>query len=144
MRVSPTFPTPSNEPSVITKKICKAKGTTFEEFRDESMEVLLSEPFFSRRLKMLCRPDGFMLNCELGVNFFSTSELLYPKKRIRSRPIRARPDFYMISENSNASLGIVDCSLYVRHIALKDGYHRKRMDMLAYALVEFNCLETAA
>ena len=62
--------------------------------------------------------------------------------KIRLRRIRARPNFYMISDNPNVSLGIVDCSLYTRRIALKDDYHKKRMDMLAYTPVEFNSLET--
>ena len=48
----------------------------------------------------------------------------------------------MISDNPNVSLGIVDCSLYTRRIALKDDYHKKRMDMLIYAPVEYNYLET--
>ena len=38
----------------------------------------------------------------------------------------------------------MDCSLYTRRIALKDDYHKKRMDMLAYAPVEYNYLETLA
>ena len=50
----------------------------------------------------------------------------------------------MISDNPNVSLGIVDCSLYTRRIALKDDYHMKRMDMLAYTSVECNYLETLA
>ena len=50
----------------------------------------------------------------------------------------------MISGNPNVSLGIVDCSLYTRRIALKDDYHKKRMDMLTYAPVEYNYLETLA
>ena len=62
--------------------------------------------------------------------------------KIRLRLIRARPNFYMISDNPNVSLGIVDCSLYTRRFALKDDYHKKRMDMLAYAPVEYNYLET--
>ena len=64
--------------------------------------------------------------------------------KIRLRLIRTRPYFYIISDNSNVSLGIVDCSLYNRLIALKDDYHKKRMDMLAYTPVEFNYLETLA
>ena len=93
---------------------------------------------------MVSRPDGFMLYGKLGVNFFSTSEWLYPNMKIRLRLIRARPNFYMISEDTNISLGFVDCSLYTRRIALKDDYHKKRMDMLAYSPVEFNYLETLA
>ena len=85
-----------------------------------------------------------MLYGKMGIDFFSTSELLYPNIKTRLRLIRARPNFYMISDNPNVSLGIVDCSLYTRRIALKDDYHKKRMDMLAYAPVENNYLETLA
>ena len=106
------------------------------------MEASLSEPFFARRMKMLSRPDGFMLYGKLGVDFLSTSELLHPNMTVRLRLIRARPNFYKISDNPNISLVIVDCSLYIRRIALKDDYHKKRMDMLAYTPVEFNYLET--
>ena len=60
------------------------------------------------------------------------------------RLIRARRNFYMISDKPNVSLGVVDCSLYTRRIALKDDYHKKRMDMLAYTPVEFNYLVTLA
>ena len=38
----------------------------------------------------------------------------------------------------------MDCSLYTRRIALKDDYHKKIMDMLAYSPVEYNYLETSA
>ena len=85
-----------------------------------------------------------MLYCKLGVDFFSTSELLRPNMKIRLRLIRARPNFYMVSDNPNVSLGIVDRSLYTRRNALKDDYYKKPMDMLAYTTVEFNYLETLA
>ena len=85
-----------------------------------------------------------MLYGQLGTNFFSTSELLYPNLTIRLGLIRVRPSFYMISENPNVSVRIVDCSIYTRRIALKDDYHKKRMDMVAYAPVEYNYLETLA
>ena len=124
------------------KGILHCEGYDYEEFPDEIMEAPLSEHFFTRRMKMLSRPDGFMLYGKLWVDFFSTSELLYPKMKVTLRLIRARPNFYMISDNLNVSLGVVDCSLYTRRIALKDDYHKKRMDMLAYTPVEFNYLET--
>ena len=76
-------------------------------------------------MKLLSRPDGFMLYGKLGIDFFSTSELVYPNMKIRLRLIKARPSFYMISDNPNVSLRIVDCSLYTRRIALKDDYHKK-------------------
>ena len=50
----------------------------------------------------------------------------------------------MISDNPNVSLRIIDCSLYTRRIALKDDYHKKRMDKLAYTPVELDYLETLA
>ena len=75
-----------------------------------------------------------MLYGKMGVDF-STSELLYPNIKIRQRRIGARPDFYMISDNPNFSLGIVDCSICTRRIALKDDYQKKRMDVLAYTPV---------
>ena len=104
----------------------------------------LPDPFFTRRMKLLSRTDGFILNGKLGIGFFSTSEMLYPNVKIRLRLIRARPNFYMISDNPNVGLGIVDCLLYTRRIAPKDDYHKKRMDMPAYAPVEYNYLETLA
>ena len=145
MRTNLTFPTTSREPSLNTRAFCTAwEGYDYEEFPDEIMEAPLSEPFFTRRMKMLSRPDGFMLYGKFGFDFFSTSELLYPNMKIRLRLIRARPNFYVISDNPNVRLGIVDCSLYNRRIALKDDYQKKRMDMLAYTPVEFNYLETLA
>ena len=79
----------------------------------------------------------------MGVEFSSTCELLYPNVKFRLRLIRARPNYYMISDNTNVSLGIFDCSLYTRRLAVND-YHKKRLDMLAYAPVEYNYLETLA
>ena len=47
-----------------------------------------------------------------------------------------------MSDNSKVSVGIVDCSVYARRIALKDDYHNKRKSMLAKAPVEVNYEET--
>ena len=115
--------------------VLHCEGYDYEDVFDEILEAPLSEPFFRRRVKMLGRPDGFMLYGKMGVDFFSTSDLLYPNMKVRLRIIRARPNFYMISDNPNVCLGIVDCSLYTRRIALKDDYHKKGMDMLAYTPV---------
>ena len=57
---------------------------------------------------------------------------------------RARPNFYMMSDNSIVSHGIVDCSLYTRRIAFSDLYRKKRMEILAHTRVEFNNMETPA
>ena len=118
------------------------EGFSYEDFLDEIMESPSSEPFFTKKMKLLSRSDGFTLYGKLGVDFFSTSQWLYPNMKIRLRLIRARRNFYKISDNPHVSLGIVDCSVYTRRIALKDDYHKKRMNMLAYTPVEFNYLET--
>ena len=73
------------------KGVLHCEGYDYEKFHDEIMEALLSEPFFTSRMKMLSRPDGFMLYGKLGVDFFSTSELLYPNTKVRLRLI-FRPD----------------------------------------------------
>ena len=124
------------------KGVLHSEGYDYEQ-DPEDINYPLTDPF-STRMKLLSRPDCFMLYCKLEINFFSTSELRYPNMEFRLRLIRARPNFYMISDNPNGSLGIVDCSLYTRRIALKDDYHKKRMDMLAYAPVEYNYLEILA
>ena len=50
----------------------------------------------------------------------------------------------MISDKPIGSLGIVDCPVYTRRIALKDDYNKKRMDMLACTPAMLNYLETPA
>ena len=108
----------------------------------EDITNSLPDHFFKRRMKLLSRPDSFMLYGKIGVDFFSTSELLYLNMKIRRRLIRAKPNLYMISDIPNVSLGIVYCSLYTRRIALKDDYHTDRLDVLTYAPVEYNFFET--
>ena len=81
---------------------------------------------------------------KLRVDFFSPFELLYPNLKIRRRIFTARPNFYKVSDNPNVCLGFVDCSLYIRHIVLKDDCQKKRMDELAYTPVEYNYMETLA
>ena len=62
----------------------------------------------------------------------------------RRRLIGARHNFYMISDNTIVSFGIVDCSLCTRGIALKDDYHKRRLDKLVYTPLEFNFLKILA
>ena len=108
------------------------------------MDAPFSEPFLTRRMKMLSTLGGFELYGKLGFDFSSTSELIYPNMKIRLRLIRARPNFDMISDNPNISLGIVCCSFYNRRDALKDDYYKKPMYTLAYTTVESSYLEILA
>ena len=122
------------------KGVLHCEGYDYE----KDPENLLEGPFFTRRMKLYKRLDGFMLYGKLGIEFPTTSELLYPNMKVRIRLNRARPNFYMICENPNVSLGIVDCSLYTRRVMLKEDYHKKRTSQLAYAPVEYNYMETLA
>ena len=126
------------------KAVLQCEKHDYEEFPDEIMEAPFSEPIFTRRRKMLRRPDGFMLYGNLGVDFFSTSEILYPNLMLRRRLIRGWTNFYTISDNPNVRFGFVEYSLYTGRIGPKDDYHKKRVDMLAYTPVEFNYFETLA
>ena len=114
------------------------------EFPDEILEQLLSEPFFTRRMEMLSRQGVFMLYDKLGVDFLTTSELLYPNVKIRLQLIRITPTFYMLSDNPNVFLGIVDCLFYTRRIVFKDDHHQERLDMLAYTPLAFNYMDILA
>ena len=125
------------------KGVLHCEGYDYEQ-DNEDITNPLPHPFFTSRMKLLSRPDGFMLYSNLGIGFFSTSGLLYPNMNIRLSLIGARPNFYKISDNPNVSLRIVDCTLYSRRISLKDDYQKKRRDMLACAAVEYNYLETLA
>ena len=126
------------------KFVLHCEGYDFEANPHDIQDSPLSDPFFSRRLKMLLRIDGFTLYGKLGVDFFTTSEIFYSNMKVRIWLIRAGPNFYMISDNPNVTLGIVDCSLYTRRIVLKEDYHKKRMDMIAYTPVEYNYMKTMA
>ena len=82
------------------------------------MNAPLSEPFFTRRMKLLSRPDCFMFYGKMRVDFFSTSDLLCSSIKFRLRLIRARAIFKMISDNLDVSLGIVPCSVFTRRFVL--------------------------
>ena len=50
------------------KAVLHCEGYDFEAKPDDIQDSLLSDPFFSRRLKMLVRSDGFILFGKFGVN----------------------------------------------------------------------------
>ena len=56
-------------PSLNTNEFCTARGTTMKNILMNLLEPPLSEPFFTTRIKMLSRPDGFKLYGELGLIF---------------------------------------------------------------------------
>ena len=56
------------------KGVLHCEGYDYEEFPDEIMQALLSELFFTKKMKVLSRPDGFMLYGKMGAGFFYTSQ----------------------------------------------------------------------
>ena len=83
----------NNFKSTLTdyKGVLHCEGYDYEEGR----ENLLEAPFFTKRMKLYSRPDGFMLYGKLGIDFLTTSELLYPNMKVRISLIRTRPNFYI-------------------------------------------------
>ena len=71
------------------KGVLHCEGYDYE----EDPESLFDGPFFTRRMKLCSRPDDFMLYGKLGIDFFTTLELLYPNMEVQIRLFRARPNF---------------------------------------------------
>ena len=107
------------------QRVVDCEGDDYDESPNEIQDAPLFELFFTLRLKTLSKPDGFMLNDKLNVEFFTNSDLIYPIKKNRLPLFRARYNFYIISDNPSVSLGIVDCWLYTRCFALKEYYQKK-------------------
>ena len=57
------------------KGVLHCEGYDYEQ-DPEDIANPLPDPFFTWRMKLLSRPDGFMLYGKLGIHLFSTSELL--------------------------------------------------------------------
>ena len=120
------FPTNLRERSPSTKVFCIVKFMT------------------SKRILMTFTTGSCLILSFQGEwkCYWEVTDLRYMEKWVLI--LRAGPNFYMVSDNPNVSLGIVDCKLYTRCIGLKGDYHKKRRDMLAYAPVEYNFMETLA
>ena len=119
-----------------TSEFCTARGKTMKNFPMKLWSAFVWTFFHTENenaqqtwLFHVVRHTGVWL-----VLHFRIVICIYEKKTTVNQ---SRPNFHMISDKPNVSLGIVDCSLYTRRIALKDGYHKKRMDMLAYTPMEF-------
>ena len=147
MRTNLTFPTTSRERSLNAREFCAATVKNMKNFLMKLSKRRCLNLFCTWRMKMLSRPDGFMLYGKLGVDFFSISELLYPNMKYRLRLIRARPKIYMITDNPNVSLGIVDVHFTLVALLSKMIITRNEWTCLLTLLwssVEFNYSETLA
>ena len=126
--------------STENKRVLLCQGYDFE----EDPENINENPFFARKMKLYSRLDGFVLYGKLGIDFFTASEIKYSNMKLRIRLIRAGTIFYIINENPNVDLGVMDCSLSARRVMLKENYHKKRLAQLAFSSVEYKFMETSA
>ena len=142
-RQSSCFPKKFQRAFVEKQGVLHREVYDYEKCPDDLMDALSFESYLTRILKPFSNPDGFMLYGKLGVEFISTSELLYPKMKVRLRIIRASPNFNINGDNGNitVALRIVDFLFSTRRDVLKDDYHKK-MEKLVYTPVYFNHQET--
>ena len=60
----------------------------------------------------------------LAIDLFTCEKRLLPNTKVRIKLIRARPNFYMLSDNPIVSVKIIDCSLFTRRILLAEPNHQ--------------------
>ena len=101
-----------NSSAVINKRIIACHGYSSENFSDAFVIVCP----FTDRTNSLGTGITFSLYGRVAIDLFTCEKLLLPKTKFRIKLIRARPNFYMLSDNPIVSLKIVDCSLFTRRI----------------------------
>ena len=107
MSTSLTIRTSLTEPSLNLKGCCIATRTTMNIFLMRLRNHLYLNIFFSRTMEILSRTEGFFLYGNLGVDFFSISELLYINTIFRVRLTRPIPLFYIIRTTSTLVLELL-------------------------------------
>ena len=99
---------------------------------------------FTDRANALGSGITFSLYGRLAIDLFTCEKLLLPKTKVRIKLIRARPNFYMLSDNPNISLKIVDCSLFTRRILVAEPNHQYLQWNLEREPAHYNYVETIA
>ena len=99
---------------------------------------------FTDRAKSLETGITFSLNERLAIDLFTCEKLLLPNTKVRIKFIRARPNFYMLSDNPNNILKNVDCSLFTRRILVAEPNHQYLQWNLEKESAQYNYMETIA
>ena len=99
---------------------------------------------FTDRANSLGTEITFSLYGRLAIDLFTCEKLLLPNTKVRIKLIRARPNFYMLSDNLNVSLKIVDCSLFTRKILVAEPKHQNLQWNLEREPAQYNYMETIA
>ena len=79
---------------------------------------------FTDRTNALGSGITFSFFGRLAIDLFTCEKLLLPKTQVRTKHIRARLNFYMLPDNPNISLRIVDCALFTRRILVAEPNHQ--------------------
>ena len=88
-----------NSSALSNKRLLACHGYNFEEYP----EVFDMYPF-TDRANSLGSGISFLLYDRLAIDLFICEKLILPKTKVRIKLIRARPNFYMLSDNPNVSL----------------------------------------
>ena len=108
-----------NSSAVSNKGILACHGYRFEEY-PEAFDMYP----FAVRANSLGSGITFSLYGRLAIDLLTCEKLLLPKTKIRIKLIRARPNFYMLSDNPNVGLKIADCSLFTKRILVAEPNHQ--------------------
>ena len=121
------------------KGILACLGYSFEAFPD----AFDMHPF-TDRANSLGTGITFSLYGRLAIDLSTCDKLLLPNIKVRIKLIRARPNFYMLSDNPNVSLKIVDCPLFTRRILFHEPNHQHLQLNLEREPTRYNYMETIA
>ena len=121
------------------KGILACHGYSFEEYPDA-----FDMHSFTDRANSLGTGISFSLYGRLSVDLFTCEKLLLPKTKVRIKLIRARPNFYILSDNPNVSLNIFDCSLFTKRILVAEPNHQDSQWNLEREPAHYNYMETIA
>ena len=121
------------------KGILACHGYSFE----ENPDAFDMHPF-TDRANFLGTGITFSLYGRLAIDLFTCEKLLLPNTKVRIKLVRARPNYYMLSDNPNVSPKIVDCLLFTRSILVAEPNHQYLQWNLERELAQYNYMETIA
>ena len=128
-----------NSSAMSNKRILACHGYSFEEY-PEAFDMYP----FTDRANALGSGITFSLYGRLAIDLFNCKKLLLPKTKVRIKLIRARPNFYMLSDNPKVSLKIDDCSLFTRRVLVAEPNHHYLQWNLKRDSAHCNYMETIA
>ena len=99
---------------------------------------------FTDRANSLGSGITFSLYGRLDNDLFTCEKLLLPKTKVRIKLIRARPNFYMLSDNPKVRMKIIDCSLFTRRTLVAEPSHQYLQWNLEREPAHYNHMETIA